>query len=166
MEERSARQLYPQRAGWKLQPIKDSKICIINMSPGASFWKVWLQTPSASWKWNEHKWIHDSWYGVNLLSDNNGLTMDEYKTGWTVVFIMSMKVEQWYLQDVNFKFTLSNACFNYSPESICSHVMIPLILLINMTFLWCLRMSRLKKVLPQGEHTNPTPSAPFSQGQK
>ena len=78
-----------------------------------------------------------------------------------MIFIMSMKVEQWYLQDVNFKFTPSPACFNYSPESICSHMMIPLILLINMTFLWHLRMSRLKKVLLQGEHTNPTPKWTF-----
>ena len=131
------------------------------MSPSASFWKVWLQTPSTSWKWNKHKWLHGRWYGVNLLSDNNGLTMYEYKTGWTMIFIMNMKVEQWYLQDVNFKFTPSHACFNYFPEFICPHMMIPLILLINMTFLWHLRMSRLKKILPQGEHTNPTPKWTF-----
>ena len=32
--------------------------------------------------------------------------------------------------------------------------MIPLILLIDMTFLWHLRTSGLKKVLPQREHAN------------
>ena len=78
-----------------------------------------------------------------------------------MIFIMNMKVEQWYLPDVNFKFTPSHASFNYSPESICPHMTIPLILLINVTFLWHLRTSRLKEVLPQGEHTNPTPKWTF-----
>ena len=48
-----------------------------------------------------------------------------------MIFTMNMKVEQWYLQDMNFKFIPSYACFNYSPKSICSRVMIPLILLID-----------------------------------
>ena len=78
-----------------------------------------------------------------------------------MIFTMNMKVEQWYLQDVNFKFTPSHTCFNYSQKSINSHVMIPLILLVDMTFLWHLRTSRLKKVLPQRENTSLIPKWAF-----
>ena len=154
------------QVGKKLQPIKDSKICNINMSPSASFWKLLLQTPNASWKWNEHKWLHDRWYGVNLLSDNNGLTMDEYKTGWTMIFIMSVKVEQWYLQDVNFKFTPTHICFNYSPESMCSHVMIPLILLINVTFCGIWGCPGWRKFYHKGSTPASLLSWSFSHGHK
>ena len=101
--------------------------------------------------------------------------MDEYRTGWAMIFTMNkkkgveqwylqwnMKVKQWYLQwtwrlnhDIYriwiLNLLLPHTHFNDSPYSI----------LINMTFLWHLSTSGLKKVLPQREHTNLTPKWTF-----
>ena len=74
------------------------------------------------------------------------------KKGWTMIFTVNIRVELWYLQNINFKdLPPPHAHFNDSPS----------LTLINLGLFECLRTSGLKKVLHQREHTNLTPKWTF-----